>query len=854
MPPVSTSTPSLRPARYRFTAKLLVILLVLLAGTALRFFALQSTDQRLGNDDSYYALDAASLIAHPRLTPFFPDNLGRESGWMYLLVPFLAFIGYIPFASHFASACVGILTIAAVYRLANVVLRGYGGVWSAAAIAAIFGHVAMSYIGYRAITYPLVAALALSFLLEAIRDESQRKWILGAIFSGLLAYTYFAARAVMLLCGLIMLVGLAKRSQRPGAIIAITLASLIALPQVLYTFTNPDAAIGRVVYSATLSTQSIEASIVGWLKMPFTYGDTNLEHNIPGRPLFDPAMGVLWVLGLTASIILHRRVYRQRPYAVLVFILAALAMLPSVISYGPPNTLRAIGLFIPLAILTGAGALLIEIVARQIPFRLILRLSRFGLMGLLAASAISTVNDIKLWVNQPGQYSTRRQYDHEAADYFKNNLSTTTPVYFNPEYLAFDNLPPSPVRLRAIDLRPRHVGTIDTRKCLAIPDVPSGYSAFENQDTHLNFVETMSPWATVKQLQQKVYVADAVTTYTQTIYLVTPKADLARRLGAQPVTLSSSRGAVFNMGVSSQFATTAAGRGLTVTLLFRALRPLAFDYRVTLSLVDRTDLYGGTNVWTKVDDAICDIYPGSEWMTSESIIRTFHMPIPAKMPSGRYELMIHVYGGIPHKSSENLAVSDRPADAPMNGDYSQPVSITATLPAVSPTVDTRALWQTDGYIREWRLIGGFPDATLRDDVLRGGEAAFNPPPDGSGTRLIRSQSRKIDLTRFIHPADHNVAYLYTWVKSPDNRKAFLGLNSDDGIAAWVNGKEVWRHAISRYVPDDTRDIDLPPVELKQGWNLLLLKVDQNIGEWAVKARVLNPDGSVMRDIQVAAQR
>jgi hypothetical protein len=49
------------------------------------------------------------------------------------------------------------------------------------------------------------------------------------------------------------------------------------------------------------------------------------------------------------------------------------------------------------------------------------------------------------------------------------------------------------------------------------------------------------------------------------------------------------------------------------------------------------------------------------------------------------------------------------------------------------------------------------------------------------------------------------------------------------------------------MPDDLRDIDLPPITLKKGRNALLIKVDTYGGDWQFKARVLNPDGSIMRD-------
>jgi glucose/arabinose dehydrogenase len=154
----------------------------------------------------------------------------------------------------------------------------------------------------------------------------------------------------------------------------------------------------------------------------------------------------------------------------------------------------------------------------------------------------------------------------------------------------------------------------------------------------------------------------------------------------------------------------------------------------------------------------------------------------------------------------------------------------------------------DGYIRSWWLIGGFPQRGLYDDMLPGGEANFVLPADGAGAQLIQSPSRKIDLANAIQPAENNLAYAFVWIESPADREALLGMNSDDGIAVWLNNAEVWRNRVNRFVPNDTRDLDLPKVQLKQGLNTLLVKVDQTTGEWAFKLRVLNPNGSVMRDV------
>lgn len=154
----------------------------------------------------------------------------------------------------------------------------------------------------------------------------------------------------------------------------------------------------------------------------------------------------------------------------------------------------------------------------------------------------------------------------------------------------------------------------------------------------------------------------------------------------------------------------------------------------------------------------------------------------------------------------------------------------------------------DGYLRTWWLIGGFPQDNLFSDKLPGGEAKFVLPADGAGARLIYHASRKIDLSAYIQPAQNTMAYAFIWLNSPSERDALLGMTSDDGIAVWLNGQEVWRNAQDRFVPDDTRDLDLPKVRLNAGNNTLLVKVDQKLGEWAFKLRVLNLNGSVMRDV------
>ena len=64
---------------------LILITAALLFGAAFRATGIDQMSEMVHYDEAYYAVDALSLIEQPRLTPFFPDNFGRESLWMYWL-------------------------------------------------------------------------------------------------------------------------------------------------------------------------------------------------------------------------------------------------------------------------------------------------------------------------------------------------------------------------------------------------------------------------------------------------------------------------------------------------------------------------------------------------------------------------------------------------------------------------------------------------------------------------------------------------------------------------------------------------------------------------------------------------
>src|SRR5262245_29416124 len=97
---------------------LIPVALVLVVAFGLRMNGLDRMQTMLSTDEAYDGGFGLSLLAEPRLIPFFDTHLGEESGFMYVLAASLL-LGVRPFSVHFAAAIIGFLTVAAVYRLAR---------------------------------------------------------------------------------------------------------------------------------------------------------------------------------------------------------------------------------------------------------------------------------------------------------------------------------------------------------------------------------------------------------------------------------------------------------------------------------------------------------------------------------------------------------------------------------------------------------------------------------------------------------------------------------------------------------------------------------------------------------------
>lgn len=331
------------------------MVLVLLVAAALRLPNLPAIPPGVHYDEAAYGLNAGDIGLRGDRPIFIPSFTGREPLFLYLAGGMARALGNTLFALRLTSAFVGLLTIAATYWLGREMLADRRVALLAAALLAVsFWHLLFSRLGFRVISQPLLQALAVAALFRGLRG-GRRPWLfLAGLFIGLSAYTYLAARLFPILLAIAVLPLLFGRARlhtirRRQLLFVALVALLTALPLLRYFTLNPDAfwvRIGQVAPGA--QSLSLDQSLLRSFGMFFLRGDPYLRFNLPGRPLFNFAVGGLMAVGWLFCLWRYRRFpYDWQRAAVLLLLLAPIIMiLPTALAVSEivPSNLRAMGL------------------------------------------------------------------------------------------------------------------------------------------------------------------------------------------------------------------------------------------------------------------------------------------------------------------------------------------------------------------------------------------------------------------------------------------------------------------------------------------------------------------------------
>ena len=227
--------------------------------------------------------------------------------------------------------------------------------------------------------------------------------------------------------------------------------------------------------------------------------------------------------------------------------------------------------------------------------------------------------------------------------------------------------------------------------------------------------------------------------------------------------------------------------------------------------------------------------------------------------------------------AKEAPAAEHPAKAPAAAPAAAPAPAPAAKPAMAekgPTLGPFNLaknWaEEQGFVANWLVAGPFPNPGERPDntgfgtdYLKnyGGEAAFAPtngmeikidggaavkfqPYATTGSDIIFGDVAHLKIES---SQEKILVYCACWLDSDADKDVEVRVGSDDGYKLWINHQLIAEVHEYRSMEMDQ---ETHKVKLKKGKNLILIKVDQDTGEYQFMLRVVGADGKAAPGVTV----
>jgi len=284
---------------------------------------------------------------------FYSTGQGREPLYHFWLAFLLSLVGRQLFTLRLASTMISLMSLAAVYRFVRSLFGRTVATLSGVIGVTSFWFLFAARSGLRSTSLPLVASLAGILVWKGIHAEGKRRSMAllagGGVMTGLAFYTYTASRVLPLVflgffVYLVLFQRPVLRGRLPGFLAGALAALALLLPLLLFLRANPGAdEFAFMDFNRPLVAlqQGDPLPVVDTARQTlgmFTFsGDPLIFDNIPGRPVFGPAVGVLFYIGLAFSL------WRWRdPATALSIIWLGVSLLPGMFSQPAPNFYRTV--------------------------------------------------------------------------------------------------------------------------------------------------------------------------------------------------------------------------------------------------------------------------------------------------------------------------------------------------------------------------------------------------------------------------------------------------------------------------------------------------------------------------------
>ncbi|MBV8086135.1 MAG: glycosyltransferase family 39 protein [Chloroflexi bacterium] len=625
--------------------------LVLAAAAFLRFYRIDALPLGFHYDEGLDAVSAHEIWSKGVRPIFFPQSGSREPLMIYLESFGILALGATRVGARIAQAFVGTGTVVAAWFLFGAMFNRRVALLGTAFMGLSLWHMFESRLGLRAISQPLVEAIALLFLWRWLERRRWADALLAGAFLGLAQYTYTAARALPLLAVLVVLWQALfspafVRRQWAHTLGVAGAALAVFAPLGWYAIHHWQEFFGRSLqvnliapeqFTGTDQAGGVGAAIWRTLGMFSVHGDSAWKYNVAGLPVFDWPVSALFYGGIVlaiAGVVRWLRVPRKiRPAAsphLLALLATAVMLTPGFLSAEAPHFLRTIGVMPLLFVFPALG--------------LSWLLDRLGRWPALAASLAALLLAFEgaqtgyryfvQWASAPDAYYAMHGEAADLASWLEANAGDT-PVLFSSEY------PGHPTLLYLAPDVFSQIRWFDGRQSLAFP--PAGDDTLYVFTAHY-----LPPFADVSTLfrpdQLVAQGRDPSGAVAWSVYRSSTPPALT-----PPHALAADLGGLAGLDGFAAPASSAAGQTLDVQEYWHALGPGTPDVRAFLHLVDAQG-----HVWAQADNLgfyAEDWHPGDAAVNDQRLaVPPWAPPIPMKLQFGLYQadsgrqLPVHVNG------------------------------------------------------------------------------------------------------------------------------------------------------------------------------------------------------------------
>jgi 4-amino-4-deoxy-L-arabinose transferase-like glycosyltransferase len=605
---------------------------VVLIAAVLRFVDLSSVPQGIFHDEAWSgakALDILNGTAPAQV--YFPENNGMDALHVYLIALLFKLTGPLALGSRIISALMGTLAVLATYWLAWELPADDDRRHAAAIVAALVYGIMLTAIatarsGWHSPSFALLALLCLAALARG-RRLGRRRWFVSAgVLAGLAQYTYPSARFLPVLLIVIALLDLAaRRGGRRAVLIDYALAALAAavvfLPLGVYFIQNPQWLFERAQQTGAAIDlgQNTLKTLLGFV----VQGSAETLHNLPGRPLLDPVLGIFFVAGLGVCVV------RQRAAHLILLSGVVILSLAVVLTDAAPLTRRWTAVFPLVAIITAIGLVTVTAwIARRVPARHgRAAAAAFAGVVILIGAGWSTADYFGPYAATPQLFWEYDSGITQAADHMRGQPETR---FFLTPYDRFYEV----VRLTLAEQPREPIQSYNGTACALFP-------AKTDRTTEWVVITEKDP-RTLPFLKQ-IYPAG------QVVWRLNSPAGAFTRAWQVPAGETArfqlKRTAAANFGDRAELigvelpAEAKPGDTVKMRLAFENRQALDQLYKVFVHLRGPDN-----SALAQADRVLCDTTLNeADWRPGDILVDEYELPVPAETPPGDYPVVIGFY-------------------------------------------------------------------------------------------------------------------------------------------------------------------------------------------------------------------